>query len=666
MRRTLVHLLLVSSLSIGLSSCAPETTGSATPKASAELDEIIANELTQLNPDVLSQEEREDLEQMSSLIETFRKTHDVNVTAPKTKLTLLHLAAAYKKEELVRCLLLDGADPNAQRLNRNNEGELVQGDTPLTYAAAAGFTEDEDDEESQQTSLRIIKMLIDKGGDMTKRGIYNALPVEIAALAEGREALILELLKLTPKSSIAPPLSEQNRGMLLHAAAHFGYSRLMEKLIKLGYDPNTRLYNEQVPLITLVNVGRANTEDKHKTIEVLLKHGANINLTDNQGRTPLFSLAFIAQSQTPDINKEMDMAAQIIFMLERGARTDMASGEHEEYPGFTPYDLLSLRPQLLAELAKRGFPLQSPPLVLPESDTALLATLCRVTQTGIDFSQLQQKDLDHIASILLSPSDAMLHHELYEPALKSAITILHQLDQDKTRDILNQLPFWNPPSPSLYNPAAKPSKSHLMSLSCKGCGHESHILRPILESITEQKDWIIPSAKILVLTQSLIEENHDELALTCMQLLARCPDSSQYIDTLLRSDNAVLRLGAHYARLLTHGLPLPEEHSVHTWLHERERVAQTPFLKKALLLTSLEELWFGNMPQEEIDLLLASMVEIGAHQAAEQYKRIIPLLKNPEKLDEIMSGDQSWQYELNEAIAAYFFEHRKQFKAELE
>ncbi len=651
MRSSLLTLLLCTPLLMTLPSCkdAKGTSSSATEQASIELNDIIHNLLPQLKQELLTQEEQEDIKDTERLIEQFRLTEDVNIASPRTRTTLLQLAAAYKKEELVRCLLLDGADPNAQRLSPI-EGKMQPSDTVLTYAVAQGFIDPSCYD--AESVLRIVNMLIAHGADMGKRGPHGLLPLEIAALSGSHEALIEQLYKLTPQEAISPPISEEKRCAILYLSLVWHYDHILEQLIALGHSPNTRMLEGRTLLMQAASSSLMDEGDGWKSIiDILLKHGADINLTDNQGKTALYDLAFAAQRQTPDENKEMDIASRIIFLLERGARTDIAIGEDEEYPGFSAYDLLSLRPSLLEELARRGFDLEAPPLTLPEEDTALLATLCRATVTGRDITPLK-KDFDRIAAILLTPSNAMLHHELYETALKSALSILLQLDEKKARDIIYQLPIWED---------ELAGSSHLHCTSCSSCGGESHILRPILDAIAGQEGFIIPSERILHLAHALVKSEQEPLALACLKLLARCPDYQAIATKLAESENATLQLGALYAQCMAHDIPLPEEHAVQIWLADHSRVANTNFLKKALLLTSLEELWFGDMPEQEITSLLSTMEEIGAKQAADQYRRIIPMLENPEKLDEIMAGDQLWERDLKVAIAEYFIKNAAQF-----
>ncbi len=652
MRSSLITLALGSSLILALVSCKDDSPklDSATEQASLELNEIINTLLPQLKDEDLTPEEKSDMEEVEDLMKQFRETNDVNIASTKTRVTLLHLAAAYKKEELIRCLLLDGANPNAQRIIMI-EGKPAPGDTVLTYAVAAGFLDPETYDPKQV--LRVVHQLIAKGADMGKRGPYGLLPVEIAALTGEHEDLILALVKLTPKEAIAPPLSKENRGAIIYLAAAAPFNKVLEELIKLGHHPDTQIAEGRSMLTQAVRSSLYSADDAwKKTVDLLLKHGADINHKDNQGRTALFELAFAAQQQTADENIEMDMASRIIFLLERGARTDIAIEQDEEYPGFTAFDLLSLRPDLLEELAKRKHELKAPPLSLPEEDTAMLATLCRATVTGRDTSALKD-DYDRIASILLTPSEAMLHHELYEPALKSSLTILFQLDAKRAGDILYMLPIWTD---------ELQGSDHLHCTSCSSCGGESHILRPILEAIAGQKDIIIPSAKLLHLATSLIDAGQDALAIDCLQLLSRCPDFQQVTDELLKSENISLRLGALYAQSHALDIPLPEERAVQAWLAEHSRVANTEFLREAMLLTSLEELWFGDMPDTEKAQLLAIMEEIGAQNAAEQYRRIIPMLDNPEELDHIMAGDLEWEMQLKESIARFFIKNAEQFK----
>ena len=96
-------------------------------------------------------------------------------------------------------------------------------------------------------------------------------------------------------------------------------------------------------------------------------------------------------------------------------------------------------------------------------------------------------------------------------------------------------------------------------------------------------------------------------------------------------------------------------------LRQRGEAAVLSAVREALLLTSLEELWFGRMNRDEQKKLFALMRRIGAPRAAELYERIARNLDRPEQLDAIVDQGDATKYELEVATARFFLEHKDEF-----
>ena len=125
-----------------------------------------------------------------------------------------------------------------------------------------------------------------------------------------------------------------------------------------------------------------------------------------------------------------------------------------------------------------------------------------------------------------------------------------------------------------------------------------------------------------------------------------------------------MRAGAYAAQLAKAGLPEPRNNSVEAWLLTHGREADTPFLRDAVLITSLEKLWFGRMPAEEQTRFIALMRRLGAPHAADAYENIAKNLDNPEQL-ELLMDDDDWKFELEIATARFFLEHIHDFRYSL-
>ena len=98
---------------------------------------------------------------------------DINMVAPGSNATLLHVAAEEGSEEAVRALIAAGADVNRATL-------CEFGSTPLIIAAQGGFEP-------------VAQALIDAGADINKANKFGVTPMRMAA-QNGHEAVIRALI----------------------------------------------------------------------------------------------------------------------------------------------------------------------------------------------------------------------------------------------------------------------------------------------------------------------------------------------------------------------------------------------------------------------------------------------------------------------------------------
>lgn len=75
----------------------------------------------------------------------------------------------------------------------------------------------------------------------------------------------------------------------LHIAAGLFQKRLVKKLLKHGADPNIRNARGETPIFTAVwNENGKNTAELAKVLKILIKHNADINIKGPNGQTPLY------------------------------------------------------------------------------------------------------------------------------------------------------------------------------------------------------------------------------------------------------------------------------------------------------------------------------------------------------------------------------------------
>lgn len=115
------------------------------------------------------------------------------------------------------------------------------------------------------------------------------------------------------------------------------------------------------------------------------------------------------------------------------------------------------------------------------------------------------------------------------------------------------------------------------------------------------------------------------------------------------------------AKLRQAGLPTPRDGDVQLWLENHGREATSPVLQKAVLLTSLSRLWYGDMLPAEQEQMLAAMEETGATRAAARYRAIVEAMDEPETLDKLTEDSDSWKFELEIATARFILNHSANF-----
>lgn len=147
--------------------------------------------------------------------------------ADSRKRTPLHVAAFQKQHEATRLLLRLGANPNALEIDRYDI---------VTIASVAN-------------DVPMLKIALDGGGN--------------------------------PRA-----ITSRYDGTALIAAAHLGHAEVVRMLIAAGAPldhVNNLKWTALIESIVLGDGGRNHTD----TLAALVKAGANVNLTDGQGATPL-------------------------------------------------------------------------------------------------------------------------------------------------------------------------------------------------------------------------------------------------------------------------------------------------------------------------------------------------------------------------------------------
>ncbi|MED4533093.1 ankyrin repeat domain-containing protein [Metabacillus fastidiosus] len=160
----------------------------------------------------------------------------------------------------IKKLISDGADLDTKDL---------RGRTPLMIA-------------TYNNEPKIIKLLIQGGADVNLQDDMENNPFLYAA-AEG----YTDIVKLTIRAGADPSITDRYGGTALIPAAEQGYVDIVEEILthtKVDVNHVNNLGWTALIEAIILNDG---DEKQQKTVQLLINHGANVNIPDNDNITPL-------------------------------------------------------------------------------------------------------------------------------------------------------------------------------------------------------------------------------------------------------------------------------------------------------------------------------------------------------------------------------------------
>lgn len=604
--------------------CGERDFGQATPEAAAEYAEIIEG-FNALKGEEWIEVELNSEAEVNALIVHFDRTADARYATPQSGLTLLHLACLFKKPELARCLLLDGANPNAQ--TRDVYGDAAS--TPLRFAISRGVFEGDTDAKI----IQLVDLLIQNGANANIPIEHDLGLLATAAHMCENEAVARHLLKYVNT------VTADDMVLIIER----GWADLMEEVLK---QKGVLTPEESETMVTLGHVlkfsydGRVN----RRMVEQFLSKGVDINTT--LCGTTLLQAAAANLNFLEDTEFRTQWLGYIAFLLDKGADANLIAGAESEYAGLCAYDILANKDGALEALAAHGHVLSAPPLAMRDG-VSLVDDLSRAGMRKMTAEQALPH-LQHIASIF-TPTEEQMHYRGFDVALLSAAEILQRISPQQAAEVINGSSLWSI-APHLHENEDDEMNCHHVSAAS------------LIYILQDVKDVCIARDKILGIVQQALSINDHTLAAEAVELLGRDAGAADIITELCESPHIAVRAGAWGAKLQQKGLPRCTNGGVKQWLDAHGREADTEAIKTALLATSLEEMWYGNMTADRKKEFIEALRTIGApNNAIKVYGEYADNMDNPTKLDELEAMGKDWRYELEITTARYILQHEADF-----
>ncbi len=646
--RHLAATVLALTLTLALLPGCRRDKGSATPLAAQELAELRAEQELGFAGDADNELQAEIL----SLLSRFDKTADATLASTPHGITMLHLACVYKKQELARCLLLDGADPNARQLSETPTADMAAensgtapilrpADTPLTWATIPhreGATAEE--------LLPLINLLVENGADVNLPGPFGAPPLVTATLVPSAagEEVFLRLITLGARcSEVMPPEAVGKTIPLSALVAANGWQRALEVLLDKGGKIAT-------PTRSALHAAaeRPAQPGALECARLLLARGAEVDALNDEGATPLYIAAHALtepatmHSGKPDGEEMEPYCAMIALLLEHGADPLRCCEADPDFPGSCAADFMAMIPAVQDILARKGIMVPRRPVDFNATGTKLLAEICRASIFGTP-AEVVTPHFGRILAQLVAPPQEMLNSALYADAFGHAVILLARADAAAAAEAVAKLPIWR------EQKAWEGGDARTASL---------------MLAILGTRELVLPRTALLEHARQLDAWGVTESAALLAELLERDPQADADIETLSTDASPAIRAGALTARLLRSELPAPRNGAVREWmqLHHIDEKTAPPALRRALLLTSLDKFWYGSMSADEVRTLLDAMRAIGAPKAAAFYAELAPNLHNPEELDRLTAPGgpaEAARYELEAATALFIWSQRE-------
>ncbi|KAF5597987.1 ankyrin 1 [Fusarium pseudoanthophilum] len=282
------------------------------------------------------------LEGHTETVKAILEESQVNIDCPsESNFTPLYLAVLGGNHDTVKLLLEKGADPNMGISNSPTSDDQW---TPLHAATDDGF-------------MKCIQLLLDKGANPNIPGpsgtplnwavTHSRIDILDMLLRAGADPQSQALKKPLLVTSVGSELAEASLGML-------------RRLLELKLDVNCKGLEGDTPLITLIRSGTNKPANEYihrdKALKMLIDHGVDVNLANDEMRTPLQYAVLVNYHNV------------VQMLLEAGADPNLTFKEHR-----TPLCSALHYPALVRSLLEKG---ANPDVGFDEGFTPLTYVAC--------------------------------------------------------------------------------------------------------------------------------------------------------------------------------------------------------------------------------------------------------------------------------------------------
>lgn len=585
----------------------------ATEQAAAELADAMGELAAQeCSENGLLCATEEDLRELQELYMRFAGSMDVHA-ATQDGVTMLHLACEFKKPELARCLLADGADANAVTSG---------GYTPLALAVGPGGRGND-----EAAVLQLVETLVRAGArpdsaDAADSLLLAAGNAEKAAEGHPRRAVVARLIELGCR-----PTAESAADAIAN-----GWQDILERSL-----PALQGTDAEARALLLETAAECRRETALRTVLAALPPDAD-TATCALVRLTAGLAAEAASGESAD-GESTDMPALVRMA---GLLVQHGADFYRELPldeaDFCAADFVCAHAGAREAFRAAGLVPREPELRFTEGEAlhrqvvkAGLLHRNRLPDNGEAFDRVAAIITDHQEHAGHGCGcDTCTEHNLQS----SALALLAGTDPARTLELVAALPAWR----SLQDWNA----------------HGGSCLLATLSNDERGTGLPLPPAPVRHMAQEMERAKMFEEAYTMTTLLADNPQARPVLEEMAQdSARPALQAGALAALLRMDSLPAPSEYGVETWLGQHPGTTPTPAMQQALLLTSLHRFWAGEMAAEEQQRLFTAMEEIGAPEAAHHYRELARCLADPTRLDELTAREQGWKYKFTAQLARF-------------